>query len=219
MVSISDHELTQRASLVGILLAATAPCIGIVVVLERPSMTDDTLFHTGFAGAAANLVLGINPILGTAAACIVAALSIKATRKETPKYFEFSIATILSTGVGLADVSSSFVKSAVNFSSFLFGSVITISGFELTLICCISTVVPVCFLVLYRELLLITLDERVTRLAGVLVKTVNFIFIILTVVTVSAVTRTVDVLIISSLIVILVTCATQIARNYRQTVL
>lgn len=219
MVSILDYEFMQRAFLVGILLAATVPCIGIVVVLKRLSMMGDALSHTSLAGVAAGLVLGINPILGAVAACIAAALSIEAIRKKIPKYSELSIAIILSAGVGLAGVLSSFVKSAANFNSFLFGSIVAISDFELILVCCISAAVLVCFLVLYRELFLITLDERTARLAGVPVKTVNFIFTILTAVTVSVAARTVGALIISSLMVIPVTCAMQIARSYRQTVL
>ena len=85
LVSILDYEFMQRAFLVGILLAATVPCIGIVVVLKRLSMMGDALSHTSLAGVAAGLVLGINPILGAVAACIAAALSIEAIRKKIPK--------------------------------------------------------------------------------------------------------------------------------------
>jgi zinc transport system permease protein len=116
-------------------------------------------------------------------------------------------------------VLSSFVKNAANFNSFLFGSIVAISDFELILVCCISAAVLVCFLALYKELFLISLDERTARLAGVPVKAVNFIFTILTAVTVSVAARTVGALIISSLMVIPVTCAMQVARSYRQTVL
>nr|WP_101698062.1 metal ABC transporter permease [Clostridium minihomine] len=218
-MSILDYEFMQRAFLVGILLAATVPCIGIIVVLKRLSMMGDALSHTSLAGVAAGLVLGINPVLGAIATCIAAALGIEAIRKRIPKYSELSIAIIMSAGIGLAGVLSSFVKSAANFNSFLFGSIVAISDFELILVCCISAAVLLCFLLLYKELFLIALDERTARLAGVPVKAVNFVFTILTAVTVSVAARTVGALIVSSLMVIPVTCAMQISKSYRQTVL
>ncbi|WP_370737800.1 metal ABC transporter permease [Clostridium minihomine] len=219
LMSILDYEFMQRAFLVGILLAATVPCIGIIVVLKRLSMMGDALSHTSLAGVAAGLVLGINPVLGAIATCIAAALGIEAIRKRIPKYSELSIAIIMSAGIGLAGVLSSFVKSAANFNSFLFGSIVAISDFELILVCCISAAVLLCFLLLYKELFLIALDERTARLAGVPVKAVNFVFTILTAVTVSVAARTVGALIVSSLMVIPVTCAMQISKSYRQTVL
>lgn len=218
-MSILDYEFMQRAFLVGILLAATVPCIGIIVVLKRLSMMGDALSHTSLAGVAAGLVLGINPVLGAIATCIAAALGIEAIRKRIPKYSELSIAIIMSAGIGLAGVLSSFVKSAANFNSFLFGSIVAISDFELILVCCISAAVLLCFLLLYKELFLIALDERTARLAGVPVKAVNFVFTILTAVTVSVAARTVGALIVSSLMVIPVTCAMQVSKSYRQTVL
>lgn len=217
-MAILEYEFMQRAFLVGILLAAIIPCIGMIVVLKRLSMMGDALSHTSLAGVAAGLVLGINPVLGAVATCIAAALSIEVIRKRIPQYSELSIAIIMSAGIGLAGILSSFVKSASNFNSFLFGSIVAITDFELYMVIGISCTVMVSFLLLYKELFLIALDERSARLAGVHVKLINFIFTILTAVTVSVAARTVGALIVSSLMVIPVACAMQVGKSYRQTV-
>jgi zinc transport system permease protein len=162
--------------------------------------------------------LGINPILGAAAACIAAALGIEAIRKKIPKFSELSIAIILSAGVGLAGVLSGFVKNAANFNSFLFGSIVAISDFELGMAVGISAAVMLAFVLLYKELFYIALDERAARLAGIPVRVINFIFTILTAVTVSVAARTVGALIVSSLMVVPVACAMQFGKSYRQTV-
>jgi zinc transport system permease protein len=168
---------------------------------------------------AAGLIMGANPILGAVVACTLAALGIEAIRKRIPRYAELSIAIVMSAGVGLAGVLSGFVKSAANFNSFLFGSIVAISDFELWMTVAIGALVLAGFLVFYRELFFIALDERSARLAGVPVQAVNALFTILTAITVSVAARTVGALIVSSLMVIPVACAMQVSRSYRQTVI
>ncbi|WP_313164373.1 metal ABC transporter permease [Sedimentibacter sp.] len=219
MTSILEYDFMRRAFVVGILLAFIIPCVGIIVVLKRLSMIGDALSHTSLAGVAAGLVMSINPILGSIIACIIAALGIEIIRKKIPKYAEMSIAIIMSAGVGLAGVLSGFVKNSANFNSFLFGSIVAISNFEMLLVILISCTVMLIFFFLYKELFYIALDERAARLAGIPVKTVNFIFTILTAVTVSVAARTVGALIVSSLMVIPVACAMQFGKSYKQTVI
>lgn len=218
-MAILEYDFMRRAFMVGILLAVIIPCIGIIVVLKRLSMIGDALSHTSLAGVAAGLIMGINPILGAVAACIAAALGIEAIRKKIPKFSEMSIAIIMSAGIGLAGVLSGFVKNAANFNSFLFGSIVAISDFEMMMVVCISCTVMLAFILLYKELFYIALDERAARLAGIPVKTVNFIFTILTAVTVSVAARTVGALIVSSMMVVPVACAMQLGKSYKQTVL
>ncbi len=218
MAAIWEYDFMQRAFLVGILLAVIVPCIGIIVVLKRLSMIGDALSHTSLAGVAAGLILGVNPILGAVATCIAAALGIEAIRKKIPRYSEMSIAIVMSAGVGLAGVLSGFVKNAANFNSFLFGSIVAISDFEVILVACISCAVLLAFVFLYKELFYIALDERAARLAGIPVGAINFIFTILTAVTVSVAARTVGALIVSSLMVVPAACAMQFGKSYKQTV-
>lgn len=219
MPAILEYDFMRRAFAVGLLLAVIVPCIGVIVVFKRLSMIGDALSHTSLAGVAAGLILNVNPILGAVVASIAAALAIEAIRKRIPKFSEMAIAIIMSAGIGLAGVLSGFVKSAANFNSFLFGSIVAIDDFELLLVACISCAVILAFVFLYKELFYIALDERAARLAGVPVGAVNFIFTILTAVTVSVAARTVGALIVSSLMVLPVACAMQFGKSYRQTVL
>ena len=217
-MEIFNYGFMQRAFVVGILLAAVIPCIGIVIVFKRLSMIGDALSHTSMAGVAAGLILGINPVAAAAIACITASLGIELIRRKLPRYSEMSIAIIMSAGVGLAGVLSGFVKNAANFNSFLFGSIVAISDMELHLVVAVSAAVLLMFLLLYKELFYVSLDEQSARLAGVPVRTVNFLFTFLIAMTVSVAARTVGALIVSSMMVVPVACAMQFGKNYRQTV-
>ena len=126
---------------------------------------------------------------------------------------------MLSAGVGLAGVLSGFVQNAAGFNSFLFGSIVAITPGELTATAVISVLVLTAFVLLYKELFAIALDEHAARRAGVSVGAVNSIYTILTAATVSVAARTVGALIVSSMLVLPVACAMQVARSYKQTVL
>lgn len=218
-LGILDYAFMRRAFLVGILLAIIVPCIGIIVVLKRLSMIGDALSHSALAGVSAGLIMGINPIVGAIAVSILAALSIEAIRRRIPKYAEMATAIVMSAGIGLAGVLSGYVPNASNFNSFLFGSIVTISDFELQLVVITSIIVLLVFVLLFRELFYIALDERSARLAGIQVSVINFIFTILTAVTVSVAARTVGALVVSSLMVVPVATAMQVAKSYKQTVI
>lgn len=217
-MTIFEYDFMRRAFIVGILLAMIIPCIGIIVVLKRLSMIGDALSHTSLAGVAAGLIMGVNPVLGAIIACMAAALGIEVIRKKIPKYSEMSIAIIMSAGIGLAGVLSGFVKNAANFNSFLFGSIVAISDFEMRMVMGVAGAVMAAFILLYKELFYVAFDEKAARLGGVPVKTINFIFTILTAVTVSVAARTVGALIVSSLMVVPVACAMQFGKSYKQTV-
>ena len=217
-MSILQYGFMQRAFLVGMLLAVITPCIGITIVLKRMSMIGDALSHSSLAGVVLGLILGVNPVAGAVVMCIVAALGIEAIRKKIPRYSEVAISIVMSAGIGLAGVLSGFVKNSANFNSFLFGSIVAISDAEMISVIVVSVVVLVLFLLLYKELFYISLDERSARLAGVPVGIVNFIFTIMIAVTVSVAARTVGALMVSSMMVVPVACAMQLGKNFKQTV-
>lgn len=205
----------QRAFAAGIMVAIITPMIGMITVTKRLSMTGEALSHTSLAGVAAGLLLNINPVLGAVFACVAAALCIEAVRKKIPAYAEMSTAIIMSGGLGIAAVLSGYVKSSVSFNSFLFGSIVSISADELLITAIISAVVILSFIFLHREFFYTVFDERAARLSGVRVKTVNFIFTLLTAVTVSAAARIVGALIVSSLMVLPAACSMQIGKSFK----
>jgi len=214
-----QYSFMNKALLVGLIIAVIAPLIGITVVLKRLSMIGDSLSHSSLAGVAAGLILGINPILGAMAFAIVAAFAIERVRKIFKSYSELAIAIIMSTGIGLAGILSGFIANARDFNSFLFGSIVATSDLEVLLVCILGIFVVVAAIILYRELMYIAFDEECASLAGIQVGKINFIFTILTAVTVSVSSRTVGTLVVSSLLVLPVASAMQISKSYKSTVI
>lgn len=218
-MEIFTFSFMQRAFIVAILISIITPLIGNIIVLKRLSTIGDALSHSSLAGVAVGLCFGFNPVLFAVIFSAIAALIIEYIRHSFSRYSEIATAIVLSFGVGIAAVFSGFVKNASSFNSFLFGSIVAISSFELYVVIILSIVVIIIMLLLYRELFYITFDEEGALLSGVPVKKINFIFTLLTAIVVSIASRTVGALVISSLMILPVACAMLISKSYKSNVI
>lgn len=212
------YEFMQIAFAVGLMFAVIIPLIGVTVVLKRLSMTGDALSHTSLAGVAIGLIFGFNPLVIAMITCVIAAFVIEFIRKKFNKYSELAIAIVLSAGIGLAGVLSSFASSS-NFNSYLFGSIVAITKLELFLTLGLFIVVILAAIFFYKDLMYISYNEKSARISKVPVSTVNVIFTILTAITVALASKIIGALIVSSLMVVPVAASMQIAKSYKQTIL
>lgn len=219
MLDIFKYEFMQRAFLVGTILAVILPCIGLPLLLKRLSMMGETLAHSSLAGVAIGLSFGINPLLGSLIACIVAGLSIEFIRNKLKAYQEISTVIILAASIGLAGIFTSISGSANSISSYLFGSIVTISNQEFYLVLIIAVVVLIVFKWVYNMLYLSIFDANAAPLLGINTKMINFIFSFLVAIAVSIAAKTIGSLIVSSLLIIPVICAMQFAKTYKGTLL
>lgn len=212
-----SYPFMQRALIVGLLLGAALPCLGLLMALRKQSMIGDVLSHSSLAGVALGLVLGFHPLTGAILCCIVAAFSIEFFRERLGAYSEMALAIVLSAGVGLASLLSDFTQSAKSFHSYLFGSIVAIGKSDLMLSLALAIPVLLLFFLNYRALFFSTFAPRVARLAGVNLRLVNALFVGMTAVTVSLAARTIGILMVSSFMVIPAACAMQLARSFKQT--
>lgn len=219
LLMIFSYSYMIRAFIAGILVSVLVSCLGNVMVHKRLSMIGDSLAHTSLAGVAIGLVAGINPIIGAVCACLVGALFIEGIRKKIGVHSEMAVAVVLSLGIGLAGVLSGFVTNGVDFSSFLFGSIIATTKTDLIFIAVIAAIVLGVYIALFRKIFLISFDENSARLLGVKVDLINIVVTLLTALTISVASRIVGTLIISSLMVVPVAAASVIARSYKMQVI
>lgn len=206
----------QRAIIVAVFISIITPLIGNIIVLKRLSTIGDALSHACLAGVSIGLCFSLSPVIVAIIFSLLSAITIEYIRRCFPNYSEIATAIVLSFGVGVAAVFSGFVKNSANFNSFLFGSIVAISTFELITVILLSIIVIATLLILYRELFYISFDEESAELSGVKVKTVNLIFTMLTAIVVSIAARTVGSLVISSLMIIPVACSMLISKSYKQ---
>lgn len=220
MDNIFSYTFMIKAFIAAALIALSAPCIGLPIVLKRFSAIGDASSHSALGGIAFGLLLGINPIVGAVIFSIAAVLGIEGLRKKFGMYSEIATVVVMSAGIGLTAVLSGFIKNgSANISSFMFGSIVAISDFELKLTVILSVLVVMVTMLLYKQIYAITFDEEAAELTGIPVKLINFILMLLTAVTVSIASRIVGALMISSMLVIPTATAMLISKSYKSTLI
>lgn len=212
-------EFMQNAFIAGLFIAVLCPCIGLFLVLRRYSMIGDTLSHSSFAGVAIGLVLGYNPILTALLFTTFCAVLIEFLRTYFKKYSELVMSIILTLSLGIAIVLISTGKSTAKVSSYLFGSILTVSKQDIMLIASCSVVCLLLIILLYKKLVYITFDEEGAEIAGINTKLINYLFTIIVGTVISMSIRVMGILVISSIIVIPVASAMQFKKNFFKTLI
>ncbi len=217
MLEMLSYGFMQRALLAGLIIGLICPSIGIYLVLRRMSMIGDSLSHVALSGVAVGMLTGTSPIGMALVFTVGAALLVDVLRKHFRAYEELAIAIILSTGIALAVVIISIARSFnAQLYSYLFGSIATVTRLDLWVVIGLSVVVMSAIAYYYKDLFYITMDETSARLAGVPVKWLNLLFVILVSSTITLSMRIVGILLVSSLIVLPVATGLQIAKSFKQ---
>lgn len=204
----------------GVIVAMIAPLIGIFLVLRRYSLIADTLAHVSLAGIAFALLFGLNPILSAVVATLGASLGIENLRNSKRVYGESALALFLSGSLAIAILLISMGHGfGTNILNYLFGSIVTVTQMDVTIISVIALIVGATVFLLYKELVYSSFDEESARASGIPVRLVNSILIVITALTVSLSIPIVGVLLISALIVIPPVTALLFRKSFLTTVM
>ena len=220
MLEIFQYSFIIRGLEAGIIVAIIAPLIGIFLVLRRYSLIADTLAHVSLAGIALGLLLGWNPIISAMAVTVASSLGIERLRATKHVYGESALALFLSGSLALATILLSLGKGFnSNLFSYLFGSIVTVTQNDVYTISALAVVAIVLLVAFYKELVFISFDEESAKVAGIPVRLINTVLVVLAALTISLAIPIVGVLLIAALIVIPVVTALQLRRSFAKTIL
>lgn len=219
-MEIFAMDFMQRAWLAGFIMAVICPLIGSFLVLRRQSMIGDGLGHIAFAGVAGGALLGTQPVLTAAIVTLVGALVIEKVRVRLRDYADMILAVFFYAGMGLAVVFTSLNHSGgFNLSSFLFGSLMTVSRLDLYIVAALGLFVVVFVMIMYCPLQYLAFDEVSAQVAGLPVRSLNLWLSVLTALTVALSMRIVGILLVSAMMVIPVACSLQWTGSFMGTLL
>ncbi|EJF40937.1 iron chelate uptake ABC transporter, FeCT family, permease protein [Clostridium sp. MSTE9] len=214
-----SYNFMQNALFVSVFISILCPCIGIFLVLRRYSMIGDTLSHASLAGVTIGLICGQNPVLGAFLFTSFCGALIEFLRSYFKKYTDLILTVVLSLSVGTAITIISSGKLHANADSFLFGSILTVTKFDMAMVLILSLISVLTLIVLYHQMIYIAYDEEAAKVAGVRVRLINYVFSILVASAISISIRIVGVLVLSSMIALPVATALQLEKGFRHTFL
>lgn len=214
-----SYNFMQNALFVSVFISILCPCIGIFLVLRRYSMIGDTLSHASLAGVTIGLMCGQNPVLGAFLFTSFCGALIEFLRSYFKKYTDLILTVVLSLSVGTAITIISSGRLHANADSFLFGSILTVTKFDMAMVLILSLISVLTLIVLYHQMIYIAYDEEAAKVAGVRVRLINYVFSILVASAISISIRIVGVLVLSSMIALPVATALQLEKGFRHTFL
>mgnify|MGYP000879911242 FL=1 len=213
-----QSSIMVMAFVVGTLLAVAIPLVGSTAVFKRLSNTGDALAHTSLAGVAIGLACGLNPLITSVIACVVSILIIELIRKKFSKFSELGVAVVLSAGIGIAGIMTSYTKVS-NFDSYLFGSILLIDNLELYLVIGIFALDVLFYVFFHKQIFATIYNEEEAKVQGINTSLINFIQSLLLALTIALSAKTIGSLVVSSLIVLPIATALQFKKNYLVTIL
>jgi zinc transport system permease protein len=210
----------QRALIAGSFIAILCSTLGVFLVLRRLSLIGDGLAHVTFGSVAVGLLLRVYPIYVAAPLVMLSSLGIMKLTEKARVYGDAAIAIVSSLGIAggilLASVAGGF---NIDLFSYLFGNILSISRAEVISSIVLSLILIAAIVLFYNDMLSVTLDEESARAAGVKVKAMNTILVLLTALTVVLAMRVVGVMLISALLVLPAVTALQMAKGFRATII
>ena len=160
-------DAVHRAVVEAVLAGALAALIGVQVVLRRLSFFTMALTHATFPGVVAAAILGVDILLGGAVAGAIVAVGVAALSRRRGQDAAAATGVLLSggfaLGVGLIATQHGFRR---DLSSFLVGSILTVSPRDLATTAVLLVVVAAVLTVCARPLLFAGFDPAGARAAG-----------------------------------------------------
>jgi zinc transport system permease protein len=222
LMDMLHYDFMIRALFAGLITGLICPALGVFLVLRRYSFMADTLAHISLAGVAFGLLIGVAAefsLLFTLGVATVGALIADYLRVRSRLSADALLALVMSAGLALAVVFFGLSRGgALDITSYLFGSLMTVSAADLWLILIVGTIVLLFLIFMAKEMYFICSDEEAARVSGLPVDLLNRIFILLVAMTVAVSLRVVGTLLVGALIVIPVLTSLIVGRSFRQVV-
>ena len=219
IVTMFSYQFIQRAAVVGILVSLCAALLGVSLVLKRYSMIGDGLSHVGFGALAIAASLNLAPLAVAIPVVIVAAIFLLRLSKNSKIKGDAAIAIISSSALAIGVISVS-VTTGMNteISSYMFGSILSLSGSDTVLSVLLSLAVLGLFILCYPRIFGVTFDETFSRATGTKTDVYNTLLAVLTAVTVVLGMRMMGALLISSLIIFPALSAMRLCKSFKSVV-
>lgn len=218
MIDLLEYDFMRRALLAAVVTGLAAPAIGTYLVQRRLALLGDGLGHVALTGVALGLLAGFGPILMAVLVTILAALLLELLRARAGTSTDLALAMLFYGGIAGGVLLTNLAgESAAGLSSFLFGSITTVSPFELVVVVVLGLLVVGVSMLLAPQFFALCQDEEHATVSGLRTPVLSALLSVLAAVTITVAMRTVGLLLVSALMVVPVAAAQQLARGFRAT--
>ena len=200
-LQLLNQHFVHTALIAGAIVAVVSGAIGTFVVARGLSFAVHAVSELGFTGAAAALVVGIDPVLGLVGGSllvggILGLASLRGSERDS------SIGAVLAFGLGLGVLFLSLYQGyATEATNLLFGSIVGVDDHQLHVIAAVAALLLAALAIIYRPLLFSSVDPDVAEARGVPVRALNVAVFLLLALTTAEAIQVVGVLLVLTLVI------------------
>ena len=218
LVSMFQYDFMKNAFLASVLIAPLFALLGTMAVNNKMAFFSDALGHSAFTGIGLGVLMGMDdPLLAMLAFGIFLGLVITKVKSANMVSSDTVISVFSSAALALGIVILSASGGMAKYSSYLIGDILTVGQKDLRMIVVVLAVAYLLWVLLYNQLLLISVNRSLAASRGVKVMLVENIFVMMVAVAVMVSIRWVGILMINSLLILPAAAARNItggARGY-----
>ena len=175
MIEALQFDFMRNALAAGILASIICGIMGALVVVNRIVFLSGGIAHAAYGGIGLSFYFKWPYLLGTVGFSLVAAMLMAAVSYRLKHRADTIIGVIwalgMAFGIILIDLTPGY---NVDLMSYLFGSILTVSGSDLIIMLVLAAVMIVLVAYYYQDLLAMSYDEEFARIRGVPVKKLYF---------------------------------------------
>ena len=203
MLEILKYTFFLNALLGSVLASVVCGFVGTYIVSRRLVFISGGITHASFGGVGLGVFLGINPILSAMAFAIASACGVQWMSEKRKVREDSAIALFWTLGMSVGIICSFLTPGFMpDLPSFLFGNILTIDSFDLSLLAILATLVVALFLLFENTIVSIAFDPVFSKTQNLPVKMVEYAMMIIIAMTIVATLRLVGIVLAISLLTI-----------------
>ncbi|MCB5178143.1 metal ABC transporter permease [Streptomyces antimicrobicus] len=218
-MDLLNYAFMQRALIAAVLVGITAPAIGTYLVQRRQAVMGDGIGHVAMTGVALGFLMNTSPVWTATLVAVAGAVGMELIRSRGRTSGDIALAMLFYGGLagGVMIINLAPGGSTANLTSYLFGSITTVSAADVTAVVILAAFVTAVTLGLRRQLFAVCQDEEFARVTGLPVRALNLLLAVTAAVTVTVAMRIVGLLLVSAMMVIPVAAAQRVTRGFTAT--
>lgn len=219
MIELLSFDFMRRALIAAVLVGLAAPAVGTFIVQRRLSLLGDGIGHVALTGVALGFLTGTAPVLTAVLVSVLGAIAIEVVRARGRTSGDVALALLFYGGIagGVLLIGLAPGGSNATLTSYLFGSISSVTAVDLWVIAIMAVAVLGVVAVFGRELFVLCQDEEVARTSGLSVRFLSLLIAVTAALTVVVAMRVVGLLLVSALMVVPVATSQQLTRGFRAT--
>ena len=203
MTDILQYTFIQHAVIGSFFASIACGLVGTYIVTRRLVFISGGLTHASFGGIGLGLYLGVPPLLSAAVFAVLSSFGVEWLGKRKEMREDSAIAVFWALGMAVGVIFTFLSPGfAPDISAYLFGNILTITRGDLLLLCCISALLAVFFLLFRRPIVYVAFDREFARSQGIRVQLLEYVLMMFIALTIVACLRMVGIMLVISLLTI-----------------